>query len=1136
MTSFLIIISGIINLMIMNVKHIDGTLPTKSLCYCGYCLYSDLERKYFTNFSDYQNLCPASGNSIGYKLWLLEVYNDSVKNLLKDFIAVYNLSGSVVYIPLNMRLSGQEWKWIDNKPYSDDDGTIKNQRSSHEVAYLTKVSNGSLVGYFAAEPGSSHLSRAICQIRDLSQCMQTDLTSNNTCYRQAEKPTTTSTTASTMTWFEAENLCFKLGGSLAVFDQVNLKQVNKSWIQSLADGNYWVGLSKGQYIWAYSKNFVSYSLWKNGDPSYSDAACPAVDSSGSINSNWVFVQCSNAFVVVCMGDANNAQSEYTTTPTEQETPIQSCGKPRGTNANVQPIIPTNYPRDVSKNEQEETKTSHTYITILEDDDDNRDDDSQNNSSMKSLCDENYCLYSDGISRTYTNIEAMEEVCRRWDVTTWMLEVYSAKVQLLVNQFTLRYNFKGGYIALNKEETISFGWIWINNNLLNSLGSVQNDGYGAKVAYVVKFSNNSLSGYIAVNPSFMLTGAICQIQLKDASGCIYDRDIEVEEMCYRPVGGGAMTWYEAQNQCLIHGGYLAVFDNVDLDDINPAHLKSLWDGSYWVGLSKGYFIWDQSKSMFSFSRWKDKSPNSGLPVTAINTWEAGYWENVNLTNSFTVVCMKAFPTTTGLTREKQLLIALIVMAILFGISLIVFLVIGICFIISRKSKTNPVASPVYNKAQDLDTVNESSLATACNDRYCLYSDLSSNLYNSVDELKYFCTKLNMGLWLLEVHDSGIQNLVNQFVKNNQMNNKFIPLNLKFSSLGWTWIDNRAAKVSIQNENVSSKSQVAYVTKFSNNSLLGYYAADPDSTCSGAICQIQTNDDDGCAYDRDLLAEENCYRPVGGVGPVTWYEAENQCTLLGGSLAVLDGVQLEGVESSKVQSLADGNYWVGLSRGRFMWDYSNSFASYTHWKSKFVSPMYPCTAMNTSDSNLWFNMPCSYTYTPICMKTAGSQEQTTTLKQNVENQNSLSNQGTSKEIQLTIALVVIGILFGITLVSLIVITICYIRSTQKNTRKPIKPLSGIDVGQDVPMTTTNVRELDDGSYTRINTVATINHNTTSNTNPNNHIINSNSNNNPNNNPKNNPSSYPNNNPDNTDYSPSSTTLNGDYSEYISLEYEQ
>ena len=87
---------------------------------------------------------------------------------------------------------------------------------------------------------------------------------------------------------------------------------------------------------------------------------------------------------------------------------------------------------------------------------------QNNNPIKTLCNDKYCLYSDGVKNWYTSIESARSVCTHMNGNRWILEVYDADVKKLVDQFISRYQlYKSYYIPLNTR-TSTQGWTWIDN--------------------------------------------------------------------------------------------------------------------------------------------------------------------------------------------------------------------------------------------------------------------------------------------------------------------------------------------------------------------------------------------------------------------------------------------------------------------------------------------------------------------------------------------------------------------------------------------------------------------------------------------------------------------------------------------------
>ena len=89
-------------------------------------------------------------------------------------------------------------------------------------------------------------------------------------------------------------------------------------------------------------------------------------------------------------------------------------------------------------------------------------------------------------------------------------------------------------------------------------------------------------------------------------------------------------------------------------------------------------------------------------------------------------------------------------------------------------------------------NNNPIKTLCNDKYCLYSDGNQMWYTSIESAKSVCTQMNGNRWLLEVYDADVKRLVDQFVSQYQLIGRYIPLNTRLSTQGWTWIDNTSCR--------------------------------------------------------------------------------------------------------------------------------------------------------------------------------------------------------------------------------------------------------------------------------------------------------------------------------------------------------
>jgi len=72
------------------------------------------------------------------------------------------------------------------------------------------------------------------------------------------------------------------------------------------------------------------------------------------------------------------------------------------------------------------------------------------------------------------------------------------------------------------------------------------------------------------------------------------DLSMNSMCYRKFHGSSpLTWYSANNVCLLRGGFLATFTNIgrpwDNDQLTNWLNTSGTDKTYWIGLRRNVFM-------------------------------------------------------------------------------------------------------------------------------------------------------------------------------------------------------------------------------------------------------------------------------------------------------------------------------------------------------------------------------------------------------------------------------------------------------------------------------------------------------------------------------------------------------------------
>ncbi|ESO09170.1 hypothetical protein HELRODRAFT_184598 [Helobdella robusta] len=255
-----------------------------------------------------------------------------------------------------------------------------------------------------------------------------------------------------------------------------------------------------------------------------------------------------------------------------------------------------------------------------------------------------------------------------------------------------------------------------------------------------------------------------------------------------------------------------------------------------------------------------------------------------------------------------------------------------------------------------------LKSLCNDRYCLYSNGTSTSYTSVDEMRGVCTGWNMSVWLLEVYDAELQNLTERFIDIYNFKDKNIPLNMRRNTQGWMWINNQPLLNQTSITNQYETRSVSYMLKSPNSDKVEYLGAGNENTCERAICQILKTTN--CKTSESLQYKNFCYLPILRE-PMYWHEAQNECIKLNGTLAVFDGMDLNSYNKTWVQSLVADKYLIGLARGQFMWDHSNSFVNFSQWRDRNLNLSFSCPVIY--NLKVWVNLNCPrYSYVVVCMK--------------------------------------------------------------------------------------------------------------------------------------------------------------------------
>ena len=143
--------------------------------------------------------------------------------------------------------------------------------------------------------------------------------------------------------------------------------------------------------------------------------------------------------------------------------------------------------------------------------------------------------------------------------------------------------------------------------------------GGEISYVVYSPIGKKFDYSAEHMTNKMTAMLCQIKsiifnliwiykqihylyfnlfyiFLDSVHCLKDKGWYYKTSCFFPLYG-TYTWYEAQNECIKAGGNLAVFDDLDVNDVNQTWAQSLGDKKYWIGLNRVQITWNKTSKYF-----------------------------------------------------------------------------------------------------------------------------------------------------------------------------------------------------------------------------------------------------------------------------------------------------------------------------------------------------------------------------------------------------------------------------------------------------------------------------------------------------------------------------------------------------------
>ncbi|ESN95142.1 hypothetical protein HELRODRAFT_179738 [Helobdella robusta] len=103
------------------------------------------------------------------------------------------------------------------------------------------------------------------------------------------------------TWYDGHYECLRLGGSLAVLDDLSADEVNQMWVQlALQNGHYWIGLTKALLTWKKSGLAFTYTNWLGSYP-YDLIDRPCICLSTYFPNNPIYNNnCSGIYNIICM--------------------------------------------------------------------------------------------------------------------------------------------------------------------------------------------------------------------------------------------------------------------------------------------------------------------------------------------------------------------------------------------------------------------------------------------------------------------------------------------------------------------------------------------------------------------------------------------------------------------------------------------------------------------------------------------------------------------------------------------------------------------------------------------------------------------------------------------------------------------
>ncbi|ESN96973.1 hypothetical protein HELRODRAFT_178777 [Helobdella robusta] len=236
-----------------------------------YCLYlADDEWHHYNEVST--NLC-SKNNRDG---WLLEIYDDDVQQLVDQFVACKGLQRKIFL--LGTEMSPNKMMWVNGASCLLNcvhvfhgggceinirfvlwkfsvTGEVANQEDNlNTMVCLIKahpsVDSEETLRYVADNPRS---------LNNVTSCLAARVWSRGkTCYFPLD---------GRLSWYKGHYMCAKLGGGLAVLDELSADDIKQMWNQlDLTNDRYWIGLSRTLLTWKKTEQPLNNPNWLDGFP------------------------------------------------------------------------------------------------------------------------------------------------------------------------------------------------------------------------------------------------------------------------------------------------------------------------------------------------------------------------------------------------------------------------------------------------------------------------------------------------------------------------------------------------------------------------------------------------------------------------------------------------------------------------------------------------------------------------------------------------------------------------------------------------------------------------------------------------------------------------------------------------------